>query len=619
MLKVSRFLLSVLGLFFLTSRVSADSMPLAINNAEIYLRTDQQLVAKVAVCNTGSRYMNYVLEIRNIIISQTYRRNLLIAEESCSTVEVSPPADFSQYTRVGDNVDLLLKTVSTGGYNIYTLPFQAIVQERYTRYAQAKTTTINQKLRRLPVIPAPASHRFYIFRGKVRLANNLAARSALVQVIDEKSDVIDQVYSDKDGRYSFSRLSLNPSKAYRLVVEIDDYTRYSKPLDLRSSTIQDIDFLLQFTQRVDFSYKYLPEGDRVLRDDMTYVQRGSASLYAGNDSDRNGFYFDANTVTNRRSATFYVTPNSNSGLVFFTNHLDSGVIDLGETSLGSVQFLPQTGYKQVGVALKQDHNYAIYDAKLDTYALVHIDRVTVEDNVVYPAYSLPYYPATVPAFTYLLYGRLVDEDFNPVANALVHLSVNGTGERVIDVRTDSNGTYHFGSLGLTRGKEYTLWISETGYSSYAELIDPAARSQEKTIVLHLPRQIDFTYKYNLDRSRHFDYGTLLRIGSGTVYAHREYGKYAGFNFENDVASDLSGGAFYTGSERDGKLKFYGNNLGQGGVIDLGQGSIDSVVLIPGAIYNRSGVEVIAGHNYAIYDQKNDSYAVLHVDRVMRWR
>ena len=64
------------------------------------------------------------------------------------------------------------------------------------------------------------------------------------------------------------------------------------------------------------------------------------------------------------------------------------------------------------------------------------------------------------------YGKVVDEDTNPVANASVHfvwtdLSKNGTSEK--DTASDQDGVF---SLSNTNGKNLIVQVSKNGYYSY---------------------------------------------------------------------------------------------------------------------------------------------------------
>ncbi len=89
---------------------------------------------------------------------------------------------------------------------------------------------------------------------------------------------------------------------------------------------------------------------------------------------------------------------------------------------------------------------------------------------------------------------------------------------------------------------------------------------------------------------------------------------AGYNFVDEEYTSYSGGAFYVISEK-GKLLFFGNNEGQGGIIRL-RGVNSKMPNASVTKYNRLGLPVVAKGVYAVYDEANDIYIKIRVTRIV---
>ncbi len=87
---------------------------------------------------------------------------------------------------------------------------------------------------------------------------------------------------------------------------------------------------------------------------------------------------------------------------------------------------------------------------------------------------------------------------------------------------------------------------------------------------------------------------------------------AGYNFNESKYASYGGGAFYI-NNTEGGGKFYGNNVGQGGVIPMGNVAISDVKpSMDTTQYQRFGVNIYMNHTYAIYDKKNEAFALVRV-------
>ncbi len=215
---------------------------------------------------------------------------------------------------------------------------------------------------------------------------------------------------------------------------------------------------------------------------------------------------------------------------------------------------------------------------------------------------------------YTFSGYIHNEDGVPVSGAKVAIAVNGTGEEVINSYTDYNGHFYM-SLALNYNTQYIIHAYGTSdyagrkLTDYLKILDLNNSNQYfNNIRLYHPRQITFNYKYNM-------YGSNDINNFSTYYGSvSTNGNYSGFNIPSGNVTDVSGGSFYTGVV-DGVTKIVGNNIGQGGAVDLGYGSLSNVNSAPIAGYNRFGVELQTGKNYAVYDTRNNVYGIIHINSI----
>lgn len=121
--------------------------------------------------------------------------------------------------------------------------------------------------------------------------------------------------------------------------------------------------------------------------------------------------------------------------------------------------------------------------------------------------------------------------------------------------------------------------------------------------------IDVEYRYFAN-----GVGSAPEKGKFTLTLSSDY-KYRGYDFKNQKYTSVSGGAFYvTDTDKDRMARFYGNNVGQGGLYSFGKVNIDEVVpLTEKAKYNRFGLPVYQNNVYAVYDEANGSFALIAVN------
>lgn len=101
-------------------------------------------------------------------------------------------------------------------------------------------------------------------------------------------------------------------------------------------------------------------------------------------------------------------------------------------------------------------------------------------------------------------------------------------------------------------------------------------------------------------------------GKITLTLSSDY-KNRGYNFKDLKYTSVSGGAFYVTDTDKGVVRFYGNNVGQGGLYTFGKANIDEVIPpTEKAKYNRFGLPVYSDQVYAVYDEANGNFALIAV-------
>lgn len=107
---------------------------------------------------------------------------------------------------------------------------------------------------------------------------------------------------------------------------------------------------------------------------------------------------------------------------------------------------------------------------------------------------------------------------------------------------------------------------------------------------------------------------LPQKGSISLNTAADYAK-RGYDFRNLKYASTSGGAFYiTVSTGEELPKFYANNNGQGGLVDLGLKALSEVEPVT-AGFNRYGLNIFPQHTYGFYDPANSSYGLIYVNSV----
>lgn len=123
--------------------------------------------------------------------------------------------------------------------------------------------------------------------------------------------------------------------------------------------------------------------------------------------------------------------------------------------------------------------------------------------------------------------------------------------------------------------------------------------------------LDYKY-YKNGLSNTAESGSILLTVSAD-YSRR------GYDFENNKYTGVSRGAFYVSDSNEERIpKFYANNTGQGGLVDLGEKSLNSAT--PPSFetkgrYYHFGTDIYLNHTYAAYDSNNNKYVLIYVTSV----
>lgn len=181
----------------------------------------------------------------------------------------------------------------------------------------------------------------------------------------------------------------------------------------------------------------------------------------------------------------------------------------------------------------------------------------------------------------------------------------------------------------------TKWLNPDMYAIYATSYTTEKLAGDNQFRIRVLAQDAYGNQSQWSDYRYFSYNTSGATSYYTApsenifleyryfrngnYQSPEYGQLmlktesaqSGYNFNGYSYENVTNGAFYAHRE-NGKLQFWGNNLGQGGTVDFGSISTFSSSIPPTSGYNRQGVEVINGHTYAVYDQTHNTYALMRV-------
>jgi hypothetical protein len=280
----------------------------------------------------------------------------------------------------------------------------------------------------------------------------------------------------------------------------------------------------------------------------------------------------------------------------------------------------------IKLSLTNSASSAIYITKggSGTVASNNGYKVTFQYVAYYPltgAYiTITSVPTVSSSNTYYIHGYTKDEFGSPLANIKIAVHRNdGSGITEANTYSDSNGYYDLQNIQLTKSIQYAIWADkEDGtMNGDVQIVDPDSRNTTFNPTLYYERKVDFSYKYNANGSNSF---SSYSTNTGTIYT-TPTGYNEAFDFTNGVTSSIPNGAFYISLEnsinRRGFLGIYGNNIGMGGAYELGSGGINSFSIVSTSpnSYNKYGIGLTTGSNYAVYDEKHGAYGIIHINSI----
>jgi hypothetical protein len=369
----------------------------------------------------------------------------------------------------------------------------------------------------------------------------------------------------------------------------------------------------RYSPGVVFDYVYLKKGERqVNKDNILYSSK--TMIPGDNEASFMGYDFDTQRAVRKNGGTFYVTHNnSRNESILFTPDARAGIVDLGKGALNTIRFAPSTGYKQLAPA-KEGHNYVVYDSTHQHYAIIHINQLIRQEVPVAFTDAGEKTASTNPENK--LTGVVSDERGMPLNNARITLMSADKLKTLATTTSDRYGSYTLNGTGMEADIAYLLEFSNPNMAG--EILKIESETSEYNAFLYYDRKVDFSYKYNTKKISYFTYhmkrSLWLSVGKATLSTSEGGGENAGFNFLHRGPVTSKTGAFYVAMD-NGVLKLFGNRQGQGGLVDMGPGALPEAGDIPATGYERDGIVLYKGHNYAVYDQFHNAYVVIHIENV----
>ncbi|MBN1482533.1 T9SS C-terminal target domain-containing protein [candidate division KSB1 bacterium] len=311
--------------------------------------------------------------------------------------------------------------------------------------------------------------------------------------------------------------------------------------------------------------------------DYIYVSTPTITM-----SERSSYDFSAGTLTfgTLSAGDFYVS----SGNMFYANNAGQrGIKDLGnigDIALYQVQ-IPSTGYTRFGVAPIIGHTYISRaqegeEGNFIAFRVRGIDGGSITIDYAYlPPNKMTMKNSDSYDFSANEFGTYSGGDF--------YLS---TGTKFYANNIGQRGLQDLGAIDLETYDQIN--ISASNYTRFGAdavvghlYVSLAQQGEEGCLVFFRVLSIDagnVTLKYV--------YLTPNRI---TLSEKDSY------DFNDNIFGSVTGGDFYLSSS----MKFYANNAGQRGLIDLGDiGTLAlELVDVPASGYNRFGVEPVVGHTF----------------------
>lgn len=264
--------------------------------------------------------------------------------------------------------------------------------------------------------------------------------------------------------------------------------------------------------------------------------------------------------------------------------------------------------------------------------------------------------------TITITGRVILEEESSHEDVRIELSMGKSMSDIISsTSTDENGRYEFRDLptpeineppvgyrviALKPGFAYDLrYLYRNPYGFYSthrfwddgKMMEPIYLELDGSmvslpdLVLVRPKQVSFEWVYQPDGTPSFS-GLGLASGSATLvssyttelgesFPHPSSSWNCGFAFSTQTTKDYVAD-FNLGNSREESLSLYARN-GEGGIHDMGNVSLESVVTAPDRslgvgwheYYNTHATNVIVGHTYCVVTMDGTHYAKFRITSI----
>ena len=197
----------------------------------------------------------------------------------------------------------------------------------------------------------------------------------------------------------------------------------------------------------------------------------------------------------------------------------------------------------------------------------------------------------------------------------VQLVINGVGSAGNSAATAANGSYTLYNVTPAAAGYYFVSALKTPYSddsaysedsvTLPEILDGQSYTLED-LLLNYNKNISFKWAYQpVNTSKNLTDG--LETGSITLSSaiNGKRGIIFSTNTLTGPVADI-----YFGDTKDNLMSFWANN-GDGGVIDMGAVSLDSVTAAPASGYNSQNTSFVIGHTYVVKTRDGHHYAKLY--------
>lgn len=115
----SLLIVLIIGISMAPASFAKNNRPVYIKDATVFTREFSSGVSSsITICNTNASKTQLILRAKNIDIKSTYKRNLLLPAEQCSSFDLFFTKTFSENTKLSDRIKFSLTNVQSVDSNI---------------------------------------------------------------------------------------------------------------------------------------------------------------------------------------------------------------------------------------------------------------------------------------------------------------------------------------------------------------------------------------------------------------------------------------------------------------------------------------------------------------------